>query len=96
MKQKIVSRILAGVAVVALLGVLGPAQAVSKLPVVIQAAEKVDNLVQKEELRGPMSRMKTRFEALDVDQNGGLDKKELEGGGVNRTNSRAEQETPDL
>lgn len=58
--------------------------------------DNADGFVQKDELRGPMSGMKNRFETIDIDKNGGLDKNELNNGGVRRTTVQAEQDTPDL
>lgn len=58
--------------------------------------DNADGLVQKDELRGPMASMKVRFDSMDTDKNGGLDKKELNNSGVSRATARAEQDTPDL
>ena len=40
-----------------------------------------DDLVQIDELRGPMAGMKARFADLDIDKNGGLNAKEMAAGG---------------
>ena len=46
--------------------------------------DNADDLVQAEELRGPMARLKERFKDMDLDKNGGLDAKELAAGNVSR------------
>jgi hypothetical protein len=50
--------------------------------------DNVDNLVQPEELHGPMASVKARFNDLDLDHNGGLDRKELIAGNVTRATAR--------
>ena len=52
--------------------------------------DNADNMVQANELRGPLARLKTRFAALDVDGNGGLDEKELAAGNVSRASARTQ------
>jgi hypothetical protein len=52
--------------------------------------DNADNMVQASELRGPLARLKTRFAALDVDGNGGLDEKELAAGNVSRASARTQ------
>jgi len=52
--------------------------------------DNADNMVQVSELRGPLARLKTRFAALDVDGNGGLDEKELAAGNVSRASARTQ------
>jgi hypothetical protein len=52
-----------------------------------------DNLVQITELTGTMAGMKQRFADLDVDKNGGLDKKELAAGNVSRATARDLRDT---
>jgi AhpC/TSA family len=58
--------------------------------------DNADGLVQKDELRGTMASMKVRFDQLDLDHNGGLDKKELAAGNVSRASGRQQQDNPDL
>ncbi len=58
--------------------------------------DNADDLVQKDELRGPLKALKARFEALDLDHNGGLDRKELAAGHISRATARQQEETPDL
>jgi peroxiredoxin len=55
-----------------------------------------DGKVQVEELRGPMARMKANFATMDKNGDGGLDKAELNAGGVSRATARQQEETPDL
>ena len=52
-----------------------------------------DDLVQKDELTGTMASMKARFADLDLDRNGGLDKKELAAGNVSRASARDLRDT---
>jgi peroxiredoxin len=59
--------------------------------------DNADDLVQMDELRGPMAGMKARFAALDLDKNGGLDAKEMSGGSAVPAFARPPAEdTPDL
>ncbi len=52
-----------------------------------------DDLVQIDELTGTMATMKVRFKDLDLDKNGGLDKKELAAGNVSRATARDLRDT---
>ncbi len=52
-----------------------------------------DDLVQINELTGTMAGMKARFADLDLDKNGGLDKKELAAGNVSRASARDLRDT---
>ncbi len=60
--------------------------------------DNADDLIQPEELRGPMASMKARFADLDLDKNGGLDAKEFAGGnsGAARFARPSAEDTPDL
>jgi len=58
--------------------------------------DNADDLVQKDELRGPLAGLKAKFEALDTDHNGGLDAKELAAAGIGRAMARGNVEVPDL
>ena len=57
--------------------------------------DNVDDLVQPDELHGTMASVKARFKDLDLDRNGGLDRKELADGNVSRIAAR-EPEPPEL
>jgi hypothetical protein len=52
-----------------------------------------DDMVQINELTGTMASMKARFADLDLDKNGGLDKKELAAGNVSRASARDLRDT---
>ncbi|HEY7799026.1 MAG TPA: hypothetical protein VIA80_09700, partial [Hyphomonadaceae bacterium] len=52
-----------------------------------------DGMVQINELTGTMASMKARFADLDLDKNGGLDKKELASGNVSRASARDLRDT---
>jgi len=58
--------------------------------------DNYDGLVQVDEMKGPLARIKANFKALDKDGNGGLDRAELMAAGIGREMARREQETPDL
>lgn len=57
--------------------------------------DNLDGLLQKSELRGPIARLQSQFDNLDVDKNGGLDNNEF-----SRVNARGiarqQVEVPDL
>jgi hypothetical protein len=58
--------------------------------------DNADDLIQKDEMKGAMASMKARFDALDVDHNGGLDAKELAAGGGGGSFVRVPLDQPDL
>ncbi len=58
--------------------------------------DNVDGKVEKDELRGPMARLKDHFEELDLNHDGGLDEQELANGNVSRATARQRESTPDL
>jgi hypothetical protein len=60
--------------------------------------DNADDLVQKDELKGPLAGLKAKFEQLDLDHNGGLDAKELAAAGIGRAMARSNKdvEVPDL
>ncbi len=51
-----------------------------------------DDKVQIEEITGTMSSVKARFKDLDLDKDGGLDRKELAAGNVSRATAREDRE----
>jgi hypothetical protein len=55
-----------------------------------------DNKVQIDELTGTMASVKTRFAALDLNKDGGLDKKELEAGNVSRASATRDLRDADI
>jgi hypothetical protein len=57
--------------------------------------DNADDLVEPDELRGPLSGLKARFAELDKDKNGGLDKAELAAASPRRM-ARQRTEVPDL
>jgi hypothetical protein len=62
--------------------------------------DNADDLVQPDELRGPMARLRANFAQLDLDHNGGLSAAELASGNVSRAATRElqrnQEDTPDL
>jgi hypothetical protein len=59
--------------------------------------DNADDLVQIDELRGPMAGMKARFADLDLDKNGGLDAKEMSAGNAVPAFARpSAEDNPDL
>jgi hypothetical protein len=58
--------------------------------------DNADDLIQKDEMKGAMASMKARFDALDVDRNGGLDAKELAAAGGGGSFVRVPLDQPDL
>lgn len=46
--------------------------------------DNYDGLIQESELKGPMASIKPRFKALDVDNSGALDAKEMAASGIGR------------
>ncbi len=55
-----------------------------------------DNKVQIDELTGTMASVKTRFADLDLNKDGGLDKKELEAGNVSRASATRDLRDADI
>ena len=55
-----------------------------------------DNKVQIDELTGTMASVKTRFADLDLNKDGGLDKKELEAGNVSRASATHDLRDADI
>ncbi len=58
--------------------------------------DNVNDLVEKDELKGTLASLKPRFDALDLDHNGGLDAKELAASGMRVFGSRNPEDVPDL
>jgi Ca2+-binding EF-hand superfamily protein len=52
--------------------------------------DNYDGLIQREELKGMMSSLKPRFDALDVDKSGGLDPAEMGASGMGAMMPRGE------
>jgi peroxiredoxin len=58
--------------------------------------DNYDNLVQLDELRGPLARLKANFKQMDKNGDGNLSKAELDAAGVTRAIARQQEESPDL
>jgi len=55
-----------------------------------------DNKVQIDELTGTMASVKARFADLDLNKDGGLDKKELEAGNISRASATRDLRDADI